>query len=153
MTSVNSNLNFLCGRPHGAGPPVHMRPPEPDPPPCGRHKWMAPYSTNLHEAEIVESMRILGVVLRQDLKMTNTLTTSLQPAPLQYMLSICVNQMDFRQQLCNRLHNVQPLHTSCMPHQLGGAVQKLEDGFGSSSWSGKWNADEFCTCRQIVHLI
>src|SRR6218665_156601 len=26
-------------------PPVHMRPPEPDPllPPCGRHKWMAPY--------------------------------------------------------------------------------------------------------------
>src|SRR6218665_3404919 len=25
-------------------PPVHMRPPEPDPlpPPCGRHKWMAP---------------------------------------------------------------------------------------------------------------
>ena len=44
MTSVDSN--FLCGRPHGAGPPppVHMRPPEPDPlsPPCGRHKWMAP---------------------------------------------------------------------------------------------------------------
>src|SRR6218665_885711 len=26
-------------------PPVHMRPPEPDPlpPPCGRHNWMAPY--------------------------------------------------------------------------------------------------------------
>src|SRR6218665_1685901 len=26
-------------------PPVHMRPYEPDPlpPPCGRHKWMAPY--------------------------------------------------------------------------------------------------------------
>ena len=23
-------------------PPVHMRPPEPDPPPCGHHKWMAP---------------------------------------------------------------------------------------------------------------
>src|SRR6218665_295472 len=47
MTSVDSNFNFLCGRPHGAGPspPVHMRPPEPDspPPPCGRHKWMAPY--------------------------------------------------------------------------------------------------------------
>src|SRR6218665_3526592 len=46
MTSVDSNFNFLCGRPHGAGPPppVHMRPPEPDspPPPCGRHKWMAP---------------------------------------------------------------------------------------------------------------
>src|SRR6218665_934422 len=45
MTSVDSNFNFLCGRPHGAGPPVHMRPPEPDPlpPPCRRHKWMAPY--------------------------------------------------------------------------------------------------------------
>ena len=49
MTSVDSNFNFQCGRPHGAGPPeahppVHMRPPEPDPlpPPCGRHKWMAP---------------------------------------------------------------------------------------------------------------
>src|SRR6218665_1656189 len=26
-------------------PPVHMRPPVPDPlpPPCGRHTWMAPY--------------------------------------------------------------------------------------------------------------
>src|SRR6218665_2614073 len=35
MTSVDSNFNFLCGRPHGAGPlpPVHMRPPEPDPSP------------------------------------------------------------------------------------------------------------------------
>src|SRR6218665_677845 len=33
MTSVDSNFNFLCGRPHGVGPPppVHMRPPEPDP--------------------------------------------------------------------------------------------------------------------------
>ena len=40
MTSVDSNFNFLCGRPHGAGPPAHMRPPEPDPSP--RHKWMAP---------------------------------------------------------------------------------------------------------------
>src|SRR6218665_3881693 len=48
MMSVDSNFNFLCGRPHGAGlPPVHMRPPEPDPlpPPCGRHKWMAPIAT------------------------------------------------------------------------------------------------------------
>src|SRR6218665_377044 len=48
MTSVDSNFNFLCGRPHGAGPPppVHMRPSEPDPlpPPCGRHKWMVPYA-------------------------------------------------------------------------------------------------------------
>src|SRR6218665_986530 len=47
MTSMDSNFNFLCGRPHGAGPPplVHMHPPEPDPLPplCGRHKWMAPY--------------------------------------------------------------------------------------------------------------
>ena len=43
MRSVDSNFNFLCGRPHGTGPPppVHMRPPEPDPPPP--HKWMAPY--------------------------------------------------------------------------------------------------------------
>src|SRR6218665_3630707 len=33
MTSVNSNFNFMCGRPHRAGspPPVHMRLPEPDP--------------------------------------------------------------------------------------------------------------------------
>src|SRR6218665_3674500 len=33
MTSVNSNFNFLFGRPHGAGPPspVHVCPPEPDP--------------------------------------------------------------------------------------------------------------------------
>ena|SRR6218665_2568793 len=48
MTSVDSNFNFLCGRPHGAGPsPIHMRPPEPDPlpPPCEHHKWMAPNQT------------------------------------------------------------------------------------------------------------
>jgi len=33
MRSVDSNFNFLCGRPHGAGSPslVHMRQPEPDP--------------------------------------------------------------------------------------------------------------------------
>ena len=32
--SVDSNFNFLCGRPHVAWPPspVYMRPPEPDPP-------------------------------------------------------------------------------------------------------------------------
>ena len=42
MTSVDSNFNFLCGRPHGAGPPVHLSL-TPSPPPCGRHKWMAPY--------------------------------------------------------------------------------------------------------------
>ena len=30
MTSMDSNFNFLCGRPNGAGPPAHMRPPEPD---------------------------------------------------------------------------------------------------------------------------
>src|SRR6218665_2548964 len=47
MTSVDSNFNFLCGRPHGAGPPlpsstcVHLSL-TPFPPPCGRHKWMAP---------------------------------------------------------------------------------------------------------------
>jgi len=43
MTSVDSNFNFLCGRPHGAGPPppVHLSL-TPSTPPCGRHKWMAP---------------------------------------------------------------------------------------------------------------
>ena len=31
--SVDSHFNFLCGRLHGLDPlpPVHMRPPEPDP--------------------------------------------------------------------------------------------------------------------------
>src|SRR6218665_3553916 len=35
MTSVDSNFNFLCGRPQGGWTPspVHMRPAEPDPPP------------------------------------------------------------------------------------------------------------------------
>jgi len=41
MTSVSSD--FLCGRPQALTVPVHRRPPEPLPPPCGRHKWMAPY--------------------------------------------------------------------------------------------------------------
>jgi len=47
MTSVDSNFNFLCGRPHGAGPPllpstcVHLS--LTLSPPCGRHKWTAPY--------------------------------------------------------------------------------------------------------------
>src|SRR6218665_3875679 len=33
MMSVDSNFNFLCRRPHWAGPPplIHLRPPEPDP--------------------------------------------------------------------------------------------------------------------------
>src|SRR6218665_3992180 len=42
MTSVDSHFNFLCGRPHGAGPPsprVHL---SLTPLPCGRHKWMDP---------------------------------------------------------------------------------------------------------------
>src|SRR6218665_66881 len=45
MTSVDSNFNFLCASTWGlTPPPIHMRPPEPDPSssPCGRHKWMAP---------------------------------------------------------------------------------------------------------------
>src|SRR6218665_2842024 len=58
MTSVDSNFNFLSGRPHGAGPPspIHMRPPEPDPlsPPCGRHKFLS-------------SFRDLGVTLDSSL--------------------------------------------------------------------------------------
>src|SRR6218665_1629458 len=40
MTSVDSNFKFLCGRPHGTGPPVHLS--LTPSPPCGRHKWMAP---------------------------------------------------------------------------------------------------------------
>jgi len=45
MTSVDSNFNFLCGRPHGAW---STRPHASTwawtpPPPCGRHKWMASY--------------------------------------------------------------------------------------------------------------
>ena len=48
--SVDSNFNFLCGRSHGAGPPlppstcVHLSL-TPSHPPCGRHKWMAPNAT------------------------------------------------------------------------------------------------------------
>jgi len=44
MTSVDFNFNFLCGRPHGLDPL-----PRPHAstwawsPPCGCHKWMAPY--------------------------------------------------------------------------------------------------------------
>src|SRR6218665_3005141 len=51
MTSVDSNFNFLCGRPNGAGPPspIHMRPPELDPP-CGHHKWIAPYHEVVNRA-------------------------------------------------------------------------------------------------------
>src|SRR6218665_1198221 len=54
MTSMDSNLNFQCGRPHGVEPlPVHIRPPEPDPSPapCGRHKWMAP-NTKIQAAQL-----------------------------------------------------------------------------------------------------
>ena len=41
MMSVDSNFNFLCGRPHGAWPPSsHPRSTWAWPPPCGRHKWM-----------------------------------------------------------------------------------------------------------------
>jgi len=43
MTSVDSNFNFLYGRPHGA----RLLPPSTwawlPPPACGHHKWMAPY--------------------------------------------------------------------------------------------------------------
>jgi len=51
MTSVDSNFNFLYGRPHGAWP----LPPStcvylcltPLTPPCGHHKWMSPMYTCL----------------------------------------------------------------------------------------------------------
>src|SRR6218665_3881478 len=40
MTSVDSNFNFQCGRPHGAGPPPPPppRPTPPPPPPRGGQK-------------------------------------------------------------------------------------------------------------------
>src|SRR6218665_80782 len=40
MTSVDSNFNFLCGRPHGALPPPPPPPPHPPPP--------SPTSTCVH---------------------------------------------------------------------------------------------------------
>ena len=48
MTPVDSNFNFLYGRPHWAWP--HLPPPSTCihlslTPTCGRHKWMAPYVT------------------------------------------------------------------------------------------------------------
>ena len=53
----------------GAGPPppVHMRPPKPDPPPCGRHKWMAPYVKHTKNVLKLNSMHEtqLGSVLRR----------------------------------------------------------------------------------------
>jgi len=42
MTSVGSNYcvdAHMELTPH----PINMRPPEPDHPPCGRHKWMVSY--------------------------------------------------------------------------------------------------------------
>jgi len=42
MTSVDTNFNFLWTSTWGLTP----RPHEPDPPPCGRHKWMAPNKTS-----------------------------------------------------------------------------------------------------------
>src|SRR6218665_2589896 len=47
MTSLDSNFNFLCGRPHGAGPPSSVHLSLTPPPPCGRHKWLAPYLVTL----------------------------------------------------------------------------------------------------------
>jgi len=68
MTSVDSDFKFLCGRPHGAGPsaPVHMRPPEPDPPLCGHHKWMAPYQISQYAPG--EQFSVVGRKLRQNLQ-------------------------------------------------------------------------------------
>src|SRR6218665_3169215 len=46
MTSVDSKFNFPCGRPHGVEPPPRftcVRLSLTSSPPCGRHKWMAPY--------------------------------------------------------------------------------------------------------------
>src|SRR6218665_640768 len=69
MTSVDSNFNFLCGRPHAwAGPP----PPftcvrlnlTPLPHPCGRHKWMAPCLSDL---------RLILVCNTQNVSLQNTI--------------------------------------------------------------------------------
>src|SRR6218665_1048665 len=64
MTSADSNFNFLCGRPHGAGP---LLPPSPFvhlsltpfPPPCERHKWMAPAAWLCYGASYKLSMLLL----------------------------------------------------------------------------------------------
>src|SRR6218665_1371043 len=60
MTSVDSNFNFLCGRPHGAGPSL---PPSTcdhlsltPPPPSGRHKWMAPNLFHSHLLKVLASL-------------------------------------------------------------------------------------------------
>src|SRR6218665_1079733 len=67
MTSVDSNFNFLCGHPHGAGPlPIHMCPRELDPtlPLCVRHKWMAPCLSDL---------RLILVCNAQNVSLQNTI--------------------------------------------------------------------------------
>src|SRR6218665_2402680 len=86
MTSVDSNFNFLCGRPHGDGPPppVHMRPPEPDPPPppCGRHKWMVPYFSGGRSRlgpAINWVQRVLKFMLQSPDFSTHSLTLRVQP--------------------------------------------------------------------------
>jgi len=53
MTSVDSNFNFLCGHPHGAWPPPRPHASTwawPFPPPCIRHKWMAPNWKSIFQA-------------------------------------------------------------------------------------------------------
>src|SRR6218665_1350390 len=78
MTSVDSNFNFLCGRPHAAGPPppVHMRPPEPDPlpPPCGRHKWMAPKQLHPGSQTYVDILVPTYFLWHNSYKMNNNFT-------------------------------------------------------------------------------
>ena len=76
---MDSNFNFLCGRPHVAGPPVHMRPPEADPlpPPCGRHKWMAPISTRTSHVTGVSTPLVMGVNQKAPLRNSVTATVSM----------------------------------------------------------------------------
>src|SRR6218665_3176244 len=47
-------------------PPVHLRPPEPDPlpPPCGRNKWMAPNGSNGPEAGVGHLLELVDLVAR-----------------------------------------------------------------------------------------
>ena len=44
MTSVDYNFNFLCGHPRPLPPSTCVHLSLTPPPPCGRHKWMAPYA-------------------------------------------------------------------------------------------------------------
>src|SRR6218665_3930244 len=66
MTSVDLILIFCVDVHMGLDPPVHMHPPEPDPlpPPCGRHKWMAPYRSI--EVIIIILVMIIVIIIKNN---------------------------------------------------------------------------------------